>query len=1142
MNFFASPAKCRVLIARSGLPYLLILSMRISLFVIITTAVSVNVLLASPAKSQQIEKVQVEIELKGEPLSSALLKIERQTPFTFLYRNEDVAKVKSLYLPHGKLTVSELLQTLLAGTSLVFKQVDNRIVINALPVVPVQLSEIQPVPADTNTFILSGKILEAQSGIPVPNASIVSKLGRTLAAADGSFRVLMVKGSVLRISCVGYEAVELILKRNETVTISLKPSEQAMKEVVVNGLFTRRAESFTGAVASFSGRELKRVGNVNVLQSLAILDPSFRIVDNLQFGSDPNKLPEVIMRGPSSIPNVNLNTTYSNAPNLPLFILDGFETTVQRVYDLNMNMVASITLLKDASAKAIYGSKAGNGVVVITTLRPAAGNLRLSYTGSVDVQAPDLSSYHLTNALQKLQAEVLAGKYTSAYPENQYPLTQQYSANLQQALSGVNTYWLAQPLQNGVGQKHNIYLDGGTEAMRYSAGISYNDITGAMKGSDRNTISGVVNLQYRKNNVSFSNSLSIDANKSKNSPYGDFSNYSKMNPYWKLHDSTGKLIMTYPVGGTQVYNPLFDATLHTKNQEQYTNITENFYGEWIAAENLRLTARVGITAQNSNSDYFLPGTAVEYADIAPTSPDYVNRGQYTITNGKTFTISSDIGASYSFVFGKSQVFTNLFYSIQQGSNSSNGMTAVGFPNDKLDNISFGNQYLAGSKPAASENTSRNLGVTSAINYSYDNRFLADFSLRESGSSQFGAHNRWGSFWSAGLGWNVHNEAFMHNLSFINQFKIRGSTGTSGTQNFDPYQAISSYNYNTSQVYNGDLGLVLLGLANPNLKWQQVQDNNIGIDARLFKIINLRFDYYISDTKDLLGDQTVAPSTGFPSYKENVGETRNQGYQININTRVYANTQKRIYVGVFANAAHNNNKIRKVSNALKSLNDKEDAILNGDNTDVPATSKPVTRFAEGQSLSAIWGVRSKGIDPANGKEIFVGRDGKETYVWNAADQVVIGDGVAKYTGSFGMNMQWKAFTVNFAFSYRLGGQLYNQTLVDKVENADINYNVDERLLEGRWNTPGQHTLFKSITDNTVTKPTSRFVQDNSELIFSSVNIGYDFSKLKFVKAMKMNSMSLTLNTNDIGRLGSVKTERGTTYPFARTISMSLNANF
>lgn len=1148
MTFFAITAKCRASIVQPPLKYYIILSMRISLILLAITVISSSLLFATHVNGQQIENVNVNVELKSERLVDVFKKIEQKTPFTFLYRNEEVSQITGLKLGKQQLSVSALLEKVLQGTKLRFKQSGRRIVITSAPssaAIPAANTELKPILTavdDSTMYIITGKVLEAKSGLPIPGANVVSKYGRTATNAKGVFSLMTRKGAVLRISSIGFEVAEFTVKGTDEIFVSLKESEQVMKDVIVYGLFTRKAESSTGATASFSGAELKKVGNINVLQSLAILDPSFKLLDNLNFGSDPNRLPEVVLRGESGIPDVSLNAKYANAPNLPLFILDGFETTIQRVYDLNMNMVASITLLKDASAKAIYGSKAGNGVVVIETVRPAAGDLRISYTGSLDVSAPDLSSYHLTNSMDKLQAEVLAGKYTSTYPELQYPLTQQYSANLEQALGGVNTYWLAKPLQNGYGQKHNIYLDGGTEAMRYSAGINSNQLRGVMMGSERNTVSGVINLQYRKNAVTFRNNLTIDRNKTKNSPYGKFGDYAKMNPYWKTEDENGNMIPYYTVLTSQVYSPLYNASLNSKDQTEYTNITENFYGEWEAKKNLRFTARVGITTQNNGSDYFITANHTNFINIPTTSPEYLNRGQYTVTNGKSSNVSSDLGAAYSFTFGKSQVFSNLIYSIQQMSSSMNGMTMVGYPNDRLDQISLGSGYQPGSRAAGLESTDRNTGVVAAVNYSYDNRFLADLSLRGSGSSQFGANNRWGLFWATGLGWNLHNEKWMKNVSFINSLKIRGSVGTSGTQNFSSYQSISSYSYITDQTYNGDLGLTLLAMANPNLKWQQVQDVNMGVDAVVFKMISLRFDYYVSDTKDLLSDQTIAPSTGFASYKENVGQTRNKGLQFNLSSRIFANDASKTYVTIFGNVAHNSNKIRKVSNALKKINDQQDAVLNGTVTNLLPTSKPVTRFAEGQSTTAIWAVPSLGIDPANGKEIFIKRDGSQTYQWSAADQVVVGDMLANYNGTFGANIQYKRLSMNMAFGYRFGGQLYNSTLVDKVENADINYNVDVRLLADRWRTPGQVALYKDIADRTVTKPTSRFVQDNNEFILSSMNLQYDFTKMKFVKKMHMSGLSATLNANDLARFTTIKTERGLDYPFARTISLSLQANF
>ncbi|TCD00734.1 SusC/RagA family TonB-linked outer membrane protein [Pedobacter frigidisoli] len=1148
MTFFAIDAKCRENIAPTVPKYQKIkLIMRISLLWSFLTVLSTGVLLASSVKGQEINRVEVIIALNGETLTSVFRKIEQQTAFTFLYRNDDVASIRIQNSASTKLTVSDLLTQLLSGSGLTFKQEGKRIVITKLPkkspVKNEEEKEVAHVAADT-IYTITGKVTDGATGGPIQNANVSSKIAKTAADAKGVFTIQVEKGGVLRFSYIGFEPKEITITGPGSISVSLKESVQAMKDVVVNGLFTRKAETFTGSAATFSGQELKRVGNINVLQSLAILDPSFRIVDNSSAGSDPNRIPEVIVRGATSVPDLTLNATYPNAPNLPLFILDGFEATIQRIYDLPMNMVASITILKDATAKAIYGSKAGNGVVVVETIKPVAGNLRISYSSSINVTAPDLSSYHLTNSLEKIQVELLSGKYTSLYPELQFGLTQQYSATLKQALSGVDTYWLSQPLQNGVGQKHNIYIDGGNDAIRYSAGINYNGITGVMRGSDRDNISGSVSLQYRKNNFSFNNNLTIDQSKSKNSPYGNFSAYAQMNPYWKIYDERGAIIPSYNSFGATVYNPMFNSTINTKDQSQYTNITENFYAEYEAMKNLRFTGRVGVTMQNNNSDRFLPATAVEYMGVSITSPNYLNRGQYDVMNGKSSSVSSDFGAAYSFTAGKSQVFSNVFYSVQQNKNSSNGMSAVGFPNDKLDDISFGNQYLPGSKASGTESTSRNIGITSAVNYSYDNKYLADFSYRANASSQFGANKRWGSFWSAGLGWNIYREPFMKSVTFVDQLKLKGTIGTTGTQNFSSYQNLATYTYVTNQSYNGEIGLKLLSLANPDLKWQQVEDKNIGLSGSLFKRVSFVLDFYMNDTKDLISDQTVAPSAGFASYRANVGETRNQGYQINVNARLYTKAKSQTYISVFANVAQNTNKVRKVSEALQQINKQQDAILNGTSPAAEGrpTSRPVTRFAEGQSLSAIWAVPSLGIDPATGKEIFVKKDGSKTFLWNAADQVVVGDATAKYNGSFGANFGYHGLTMNFAFSYRLGGQVYNTTLVNRVENANLNNNVDVRVLEDRWKVPGDQSLYKNIADLTVTRPTSRFVQNNSELIFSSINMGYDFGKSSFIKKLKLTNLSLNMNLNDIARIGAVKTERGLDYPFARTMSLSLNANF
>jgi len=326
----------------------------------------------------------------------------------------------------------------------------------------------------------------------------------------------------------------------------------------------------------------------------------------------------------------------------------------------------------------------------------------------------------------------------------------------------------------------------------------------------------------------------------------------------------------------------------------------------------------------------------------------------------------------------------------------------------------------------------------------------------------------------------------------------------------------------------------LGLANDRLKWQRKKDFDSGIDLTAFNNrLNVKFDYYNSITDDLLTDVTVPSSTGFNSYKENLGKVQNRGYEIYVNGRVYENTRKRNYLNIYVSASHNSNRIKEISNSLASYNEEQLTSL---------TNKPVTRYEEGQSMNAIWAVPSRGIDPATGRDVFVKRDGTTTFVWDADDLDICGNTEATLYGIGGMNLAWQGFTVNVSMSYQFGGQIYNQTLVDKVENADLTLNVDRRIFSDRWVNPGDVSRFKNITDKTTTYATSRFVEDNDVWTLSSVNLSYDFDRFAAVRKWGFSRLRLSFDMAEPLRASSVKIERGTAYPFARTFSFSLQAMF
>ena len=659
------------------------------------------------------------------------------------------------------------------------------------------------------------------------------------------------------------------------MTIRMKPDAQNLTEVVVNGAFTRKANTFTGAVTSVKGEELQRIGNANILQSLKNIDPSFLQVENLGSGSNPNALPDFQMRGGSTISSVQ--GEYASSANQPLFILDGFETELTKILDLDMNQVESLTTLKDATAKAIYGSKAANGVIVIETKRPNQGRLRVNYTGSLNLEVADLSSYDMCNAAEKLEVERLAGLYSSDNPMTQMTLDQQYASKLREVLAGVNTDWMYQPLRTGVGHKHSLFVEGGDKTMQYGINLAYNRTQGVMKGSDRNTFSGAMTMAYRVKGFLFRNKLTIDYNNSNNSPYGDFNTYYQMNPYSRLYDENGFLIKSYSymnaTGSNGIYyNPLYNTTLNTKNNSTYTTITDNFYAEWQATDDIRVIGRFGIVNKQSTADIFKPANHTDFINQS----NVYRKGSYRQTNGKNTDINADLGLSFGHQWGKHLVFANAQLNMSNNTYNNTKVLAEGFPNDFMDDIKFAVQYAEKATPTGLEGVSRSCGGILSANYSFDERYLFDANYRLSGSSETGRNNRWGSFWSIGAGWNIQNEAFMKELfsnGIVNRLKLRASYGYTGSQGFSSYDAYPMFSYYSDASYNGAIGSYVKGLANKDLRWQQKYDTNFGIDFTLLdNAISGRFDYYIATTDGMITNVTVPGTTGFSTYVANLGKT------------------------------------------------------------------------------------------------------------------------------------------------------------------------------------------------------------------------------------------------------------------------------
>lgn len=1049
--------------------------------------------------------------------------IQDQIDFKFFYSDDNLDATKTITLEKSEWSLEEVLTKVL-GDKHTFSVKNKTVVISPV-------TESSSASQEDKQIVISGRVTN-EFGEPLFGAVVAAQGVSKGAITDdeGYFKMpIPASAETLQVRYIGMKSQTIVIGNQSEFQVQMQEDVSELEQVVITGMFERRKETFTGASQTFTNEEITRVGKTNIIQSLSSLDPSFQIADNIEFGSDPNTLPQITLRGQSGFPD--LKGEYSSNPNQPLFILDGFEATLKQIVDLDMFRVASITLLKDASAKAIYGSRAANGVVVIETHKPKEGKLRVRYTGTVPVTAPDLSSYNLTNSSEKLQVEMNAGIYDDVFDDMMV-----YNERLEEVLRGVDTDWLAQPTRVGIGQRHTLYLEGGDSKMTYGIDFSRNNVKGVMKGSDRTTTSGGLSFVYRHGKFSLREQLYVTHNEAHNSPWGSFSTYASLNPYYRTHDEYGNVLKVLGYNhdsGSPILNPMYNATINTLDMSEYTQFRNNIVLEYTPIIGMRIRGRLTIDHEDSGSETFLPASHTNF--VTYTSEELRNRrGTYDYYDGQSSGIAGDINVNYTKTLGKHILFGNVGWTIEEDESNSASFMAEGFPNDYLEDINFARQYAKNGSPSGSESTTRSMSYLGAASYSYNDRYQLEGSIRMSASSQYGSDNPWGQFWSAGASWNLHNESFIQDLGFINQLKVRGSLGYTGSENFNSSMAKATYSYGNSQTYLERYGAYLMGIENTSLRWQRKYDQNVGVDFSVFNSkLGGRIDYYIANTDDLLTDVTVPSSTGFTTYKENLGQVQNKGIEVALNYRLISIPEKQIYVNVYANGNRNTNKVRKISNSLETYNSEQAAEV---------TNKPIVRYTEGQSLNAIWAVPSYGIDPVSGQEILISQDGSVTFDWNSDDLIVAGDALPKWNGNMGFNAGYAGFTLNVNASYRIGGQTYNSTLVQKVENANVYNNVDRRVFSDRWVNPGDESRFKDVADETTTRATSRFVEDLSELKISSVNMSYDFSRMLDSPKNPFNTLRLSFDMTDVLYLSTVEIERGTSYPFARTFTFSLQASF
>ena len=667
-------------------------------------------------QAQEEKGKQITMEFRNEGLPSVFKRLEKISGYKVLFIYDEI----SSYTATGKVekaTIDGALKVIIGKHPLKY-HIDGQF-INITKKTAKVIREVK------------GKVLSEEDGFPVIGATVMVEDANisTITDNNGNFKLSDVpQDNQVRVSYVGMQTQ--LLNPNSYMSVVMKTDTKALNEVVVTGMFNRKKEGFTGSSVTIKGEDLKKYSTNNVAKALAAVAPGLRIVDNINMGSNPNNLPDMRMRGGANMDlesrgAVDFNSAnndviavqgeYETYANQPLLIMDGFEIGIQTLADLDPDRVSSIVLLKDAAATAIYGSRAANGVIVIESKTPKPGRIWVTYGGELRIETPDLTGYNLMDAREKLDAELKGGVYT--YGGETLEKWRLYQSKLREVLAGVNPYWLDKPLQTSIQQRHTVTLEGGDEALRYRMYVGYNNSPGVMKDSKRDVLTGSLDFQYRLKKVLLKNSITLDNSVANESPWGSFSEYTRLNPYLRPYGEDGEIQKRLDnfegIGGDSNYlNPMYNTTFNSKDQSKNFAVRELFKVEYNPTEELRLEGAFSLSKSVGHRDIFRPAQHTAFDDVT----DPTLRGDYRRSQSESVSWGVDLTGSWNKQLRDHYLTANARMSVLENTSETFGNYVTGFPNDNMDNLLFGKKY--NEKVIGLESTSRSIGWVAAGGYSY----------------------------------------------------------------------------------------------------------------------------------------------------------------------------------------------------------------------------------------------------------------------------------------------------------------------------------------------------------------------------------------------------------------------------------------
>ena len=967
---------------------------------------------------------------------------------------------------------------------------------------------------------VNGTVVSQDDNQPVVGATVMvvgTQVG-TVTDAEGRFSLTCPEGKkTLRITYIGMEP--LVVSARPNMRILLTSDQKAIDEVIVVGYGTQRREAKTGSITTISSEDFADIPATSLDK---MLGGKLAGVTVSQTSAQPGSYSDIRIRGISSI----------NAGNSPLWVVDGIPmisgddaemvNTSNTLATLNPDDIESITVLKDAAAASVYGSRAANGVILVQTKTGKEGKSRFGVRAKYGISSlANDNDYGVMTGQQLLEYQRDAIKNAGRNPDD--PTGAYYRPY--ELLSRPQTNWMDHFTRLGHMQEYEVTMQGGTSKTKYYNSVSFHDNEGIYYGVDFRRVSGRVNVDHEINkNLKTGTRISVGYTKSNDVPMQSlyYSNpaFAGMTilPWTPAYTDDGLLNTAIPENSNS--NPRATAEYDDQRQKKYS-FNGSIFLEWKPIRQLTLKTTNAAEMGFIESRRYWSLEAHNYASGYPELQT-INSQRRSLTTSNTITYQDQLDKhSLRVLAGQEANQYKYQYDYIMSTNL----------NPQIPYHSSGDttQY-----PAEDYVSTRTLlSYFGILDYNFDSRYYLQASIREDGSSLFGSNSQWGLFWSVGASWNLHNEAFMKNVDWLQVLKLRASYGVNGNNNIGLYQQYGTY---TSSIYNGVTGLRPSTPANPDLSWEKNYTWNVGLDFRFLKRFSGSIDVYSRKTTDMLLDKSQSSTSGFNSATTNIGSMRNNGIELQLDADIIDKQDWKWSFGL--NVAHNSSKILELAGD-EMMSYSEDSRL---------------RHIVGEHMFTFWLKDYYGVNPINGEALWRTEDGELTNDYNAAAYVKSGSPEPKLTGGFNTNLTWRDLSLSIATEFKAGNKVMiienryftsdgNQMSMNQQKNA-MNY----------WRKPGDTGVNpKPIAGNSTNSynfTSNRWIEKGDYFRIKDITLSYNLPQvwLSKVGIASTRIYASALNLYTFHDVNFWDPERGVDgmgygiYPVTKTFIVGLDLSF